>query len=142
MILNMRLTAGSSDNPALRERRAELEKQISGPSGGSAVLVGLALVFGIIGVGLIAIAVKLRQRKLQVEGIIPSTLSMVERAKLRELLASFELPGNAAEEELTKAYRAKARTLHPDTGVGATDEFTQLTERYKEARDLIATRDS
>ena len=70
----------------------------------------------------------------------PSRLTQREGEELGQLLRSFGLPLNASEQELTRMFRNRARDLHPDTGTGSTREFTELTDQYHRAKELLQQR--
>jgi hypothetical protein len=53
---------------------------------------------------------------------------------LRDYYAILGIDGNASEDEIRRAYRAKARQLHPDVG-GTSDEMKLLNEAYEVLSD-------
>lgn len=83
---------------------------------------------------------KIQRNIHEAEVVDESRLSRRESEELGHLLRSFGLPLNATEQELTRSFRGRARVLHPDTGTGSTREFTELTDRYHRAKDLLSRR--
>ena len=53
---------------------------------------------------------------------------------MRDLYEILDVPRDAADEEIKRAYRRKARTHHPDTG-GDEEEFKELTTAYEVLRN-------
>ncbi len=59
-------------------------------------------------------------------------------SELRALLQYFELSPRADEASLVRAYRRKAKTVHPDTATGTAEEFARLTQHFQRAKALLA----
>ncbi len=97
-----------------------------------------------LGFGLVLVALVFGLRRLigrnspALSGVSPS-----ERSELRELLQYFGLAATSEETDLSREYRLRAKELHPDMGVVDSvigEGFTELAEKYRRARELIARR--
>lgn len=61
--------------------------------------------------------------------------------ELVSLLLFFGLPHDATERQLSEKYRLLAKELHPDAGGSSqVEKFSQLTERYQRAKQLLSKR--
>ena len=67
-------------------------------------------------------------------------LSLENERRLFELLRYFELDNSSKLDELRRAYRAKARVLHPDVAGGTKEDFSELQEKYEECQKLLSER--
>ena len=65
-------------------------------------------------------------------------ISLESAEELRHLLEFFELKPPIKVHELTRRYRQKAKILHPDTVSGSSKEFTELTDKYQRAKELLS----
>ena len=54
---------------------------------------------------------------------------------MRDLYDILDVPRNASDEDIKKAYRRKARELHPDAGGGDDEGFKELTAAYEVLRN-------
>jgi hypothetical protein len=73
---------------------------------------------------------------LTARGVL-SQLNFSERYELKEILSFFGLTASANQDELGRAYRLRAKALHPDSQTGNIQEFNMLTSRYQRARTLL-----
>lgn len=73
---------------------------------------------------------------LAVRGVL-ARLSFSERYELKEILSFFGLTASANQDDLGRAYRLRAKALHPDSQTGNIQEFNTLTSRYQRARALL-----
>ncbi|HMO18333.1 MAG TPA: J domain-containing protein [Oligoflexia bacterium] len=66
-----------------------------------------------------------------------SLLNQNERAELRELRNYFKLTPTQGNQALFKRYRAYVKKTHPDRAKDGGDEFINLQERFKRAKELL-----
>jgi hypothetical protein len=116
------------------DRLLELAKQ------GGDISLPWIMIAGAVLIGLSVLLLSLRKRvdtTVHVQLPQGEISSDIERLELSELLRFFDLPPFAVDEDLTKAFRAKAKQLHPDNEEGSVDAFCALQKKHERAKELL-----
>ena len=104
------------------------------------LLLGFFIVLaGVLVIRRILLADQFARRRVKGSTLFDS-LTASEREELKGLLRFFELPYDTSLDQLTRAFRDRAKETHPDTGQGDPIEFAVLTSKYNRSRELLTRR--